>query len=128
MNKKQYLKKRLLLFWSEIGIFDILFKRLHEETLEDLQINSNWKFQTRAIKWWPFKLFVKLHESPLLIANIVKGAVSGLKQFLTTENPLKLMKNAFYFILKAVFVLMIFKFLFWLFGHVEKTVWLERET
>ena len=71
---------------------------------------------------------MKLHESPLLIANIVKGAVSGLKQFLTTENPLKLIRNAFYFILKAVFVLMIFKFLFWLFGHVEKTVWLERET
>ena len=71
---------------------------------------------------------MKLHESPLLMANIVKGAVSGLKQFLTTENPLKLMRNAFYFILKAVFVLMIFKFLFWLFGHVEKTVWLERET
>ena len=27
------------------------------------------------------------------------------------ESPLKMMKNAFYFILKALFVLMIFKFL-----------------
>ena len=35
------------------------------------------------------------------------------------------MKNA-YFILKALFVLKTFKFLFWLFGHVEKTTWLER--
>ena len=31
------------------------------------------------------------------------------------------MKNVFYFILKALFVLKIFKFLSWLFGHIEKT-------
>ena len=31
-----------------------------------------------------------------------------------------MMKNAFYFILKALFVLKIFKFLSWLFGHVGK--------
>ena len=31
-----------------------------------------------------------------------------------------MMKNAFYFILKAFFILKIFKFLSWLFGHVEK--------
>ena len=31
------------------------------------------------------------------------------------------MKNAFSFILKAIFVLKIFKFLFWLFGYAEKT-------
>ena len=43
------------------------------------------------------------------------------------ESPLKMMKNAFYFILKALFVLRIFKFLSWLFGHVGKTAWLERQ-
>ena len=37
-----------------------------------------------------------------------------------------MMKNAFYFILKAVFVLKIFKFLSSLFGHIEKTAWLEK--
>ena len=42
------------------------------------------------------------------------------------DNPSKMMKNVFYFILKALFVLNIFKFLSWLFGHVEKTGWLER--
>ena len=42
------------------------------------------------------------------------------------ESPLKVIKNAFYFILKALFVLKIFKFLSWLFGHVEKSAWLER--
>ena len=37
------------------------------------------------------------------------------------ESPLKKTKNAFYFILKALFVLKIFKFLSRLFGHVGKT-------
>ena len=40
---------------------------------------------------------------------------------------LKMMKNAFYFILKALFVFKIFKFLSWHFGLVEKTIWLEIE-
>ena len=35
-------------------------------------------------------------------------------------------KNAVYFILKALFVLKIFKFLSWLFGNVEKTAWLKK--
>ena len=39
-----------------------------------------------------------------------------------TESPLKMMKNAFYVTLKALFVLKIFKFLSWYFGHVEKRV------
>ena len=47
-NIRENLKKRPLLFRSEIGIFDIFFKRLHEVSFEDLQLNSNWKFQTRA--------------------------------------------------------------------------------
>ena len=36
------------------------------------------------------------------------------------ESPLKLIKNAFYFMLKAVFVLKIISFLSSLFGYVEK--------
>ena len=35
------------------------------------------------------------------------------------------MKNAFYFILKALFVLKIFKFLSWLFASVEETTWFK---
>ena len=35
----------------------------------------------------------------------VKGELWGLRQFLAFENPLKMMKNAFYFILKARLVL-----------------------
>ena len=42
------------------------------------------------------------------------------------DSPSKVMKNAFYFILKALFVFKILKLLSWLFEHVEKTAWLER--
>ena len=43
--------------------------------------------------------------------EIVKGTFSGLRQFLATERPLKMMKNAFYFTSDALFVLKMFKFL-----------------
>ena len=36
------------------------------------------------------------------------------------------MKNCFYFNLKALFVLKIFNFLSWVFGHVEKMAWLRK--
>ena len=42
------------------------------------------------------------------------------------ESPLKVMKNAFYFILKALFVVKIINFLSRRFGHAEKTALLER--
>ena len=45
---------------------------------------------------------------------------------LLVESPLKMMENAFYFILKALFILNVFQFLIWLFVHVEKMAWLER--
>ena len=47
----------------------------------------------------------------LVLLRKVKGALSGLRQFLTNESPLKMMKNAIYFTLKALFVLKMFKFL-----------------
>ena len=42
------------------------------------------------------------------------------------ESSLKMMKNSFYFILKALFVLKIFNFLSWLVGDIGKTAWLKR--
>ena len=39
-----------------------------------------------------------------------KGAFLVLRQFLATESPLKMIKNAFCFTLKVLFVLKIFKF------------------
>ena len=52
--------------------------------------------------------------------HYIKGPLSSLTQFLTTENPFKMMKNAFYSMLKALFVPEIFTFLSWLFDYVEK--------
>ena len=56
----------------------------------------------------------------LCFQSAVKGALSGLRKFFATESVLKVMKNAFYFILKSLFVLKIFKFFSRHFGHVEK--------
>ena len=46
--------------------------------------------------------------------------ILSLSRFLATENPFKMMKNTLNLTLKALFVYKIFKFLFWVFGHVEK--------
>ena len=43
--------------------------------------------------------------------SIFKGVLSSLRQFLATENSLKMTKNAFYFTLKALLVLKVIKFL-----------------
>ena len=50
----------------------------------------------------------------------IKGSLPDLRQFLAAKIPLKAMKNAFYFTSKALFVLKIFKFSSWPFGHVAK--------
>ena len=49
-----------------------------------------------------------------------KGALSCLRQFWTTETPLKMIKKYFLFHLKALFFLKTFKFFSWLFSHVAK--------
>ena len=40
----------------------------------------------------------------------IKGTLLSLSQYLANESSLKIMENAFYFTLKALFVLKIFKF------------------
>ena len=60
---------------------------------------------------------------------LIKVGLSPFKKICVicfNESPLKMMKKASYFILKALFVLKIFKFLSLVFGHTEKTTWLER--
>ena len=76
--------------------------------------------ETSATTYWSIlKTFYNGKRMPIippilvnnnLISNF-KGALSGLRQFLATESPLKTMKYAFYFTSKALFVLKIFKFL-----------------
>ena len=61
----------------------------------------------------------KISLDLLATSLLNKGLLSDLRQFLTTEGPLKFMKNAFYFMLKAIFFLKIFTFLSSLFGHAR---------
>ena len=94
---------------------DIYFSRNrcnNAKNLSGLKLERNCKRHRQVIIWKK--------------KNSVKGGVEGLRKFWINESPLKMMKNAFYFTLKALFVLKIFKFLSWLFGHVEKTARLER--
>ena len=53
----------------------------------------------------------KIKTPSKTIGDLHRSALSGLRQFLATESPLKIMKNAFYFKSKAHFILKIFKFL-----------------
>ena len=59
--------------------------------------------------------------------NLKVGLSSSKKIYLIcfNESLLKMLKNAFYFILKALFILKIFGFLYRLFDHIEKTAWSE---
>ena len=59
-------------------------------------------------KFFKWRNFSNLLHS---ICEELKDTLSGPRQFLATGSPLKMMKNAFYFTLKALFILKIFKFL-----------------
>ena len=51
-------------------------------------------------------------EAQILAAiSYIKGTLSDLRLFSAIESPVKMMKNAFYFTLKALFILQIFKLL-----------------
>ena len=52
-----------------------------------------------------------LQKNVYFVCLVFKGALSSLKQFLETERPLKMVKNAAYFTSNALFVRKIFKFL-----------------
>ena len=60
-----------------------------------------------------------IFEIKISSANVPKGAVAALLQFLTTEVPLKVIKkNAFYFILNLFYL----TFFHELFSHVGKKI------
>ena len=72
-------------------------------------------------------MFLKTFISVLLLKYVlsyIKVGLSPSKKICIIsliESPLKMMENVFYFVLKGLFVLKIFKFLSQQFGHVEKT-------
>ena len=51
------------------------------------------------------------YDDAYMYSATLKGAPLGLRKLSATESPLKMMKNAFYFTLKALFVLKLCKLL-----------------
>ena len=78
-----------------------------------------------------FILLIYLENITIIIKNASQIHInpSGFKIGLSPSKNIflfaSMMKNAFYFILIALFILKIFKFLSWLFGHLGKTTWLR---
>ena len=70
-------------------------------------LNKVTSLQVKTFKVITFLINVKVTNQ---LVKIFKGGLSGLRQSLATEIRLKIMKNTFYFILKVLFVLKIFKF------------------
>ena len=67
-------------------------------------------------------------EHSAYVSEFLKVGLSPSKKICVIcfiESLLKMIKNAFYFILKALFV-EDSQVLSWLFGHVEKRAWLKR--
>ena len=81
---------------------------------------STWLFFNKNVQEHIFAV-TWVHEATLKLGSHLQKKLCYL-----IESPLKMMKNVFYFILKALFILKIFRFLSQLFGHVGKTAWLER--
>ena len=59
-----------------------------------------------------------------LAIETFKGPLLSLREFLTIESPLKMMKSTFYFIIKVIFLLDIFTILSSDFGCLEN--WLHK--
>ena len=120
--KNQYVRKYIPLWYICRSGFS--FIRIILNNVRKLTFLFQILLKIRENVPWPtkFKYIPMYSQYPqkYFSGKCFKGALSGLWQSLATESPLKKMKNAFHFTLKALFVLKIFKFLFWLFGHVEK--------
>ena len=108
--------------WSNIRILYFYWMRNYTGNFSPESL-SKITWQINCKNWHNFESKFDIHEMfflKVIFSDNVsfKGSLSGLGQFWATESPLKMIKNAFYFTLKALFVLKIFKFLFLLFGHV----------
>ena len=80
-----------------------------EKILPGLTSKNIWNFRVKQAPPGYWNRVFKRKETFSMRYKILKVGLS------------KMMKNAFYFILKALFVLKIFKFLSWHFDHVQET-------
>ena len=109
------------IFWNSVRKIDFSYRiTLKLCKLGELTKILQLKFQyNRVIRWkvtgWSVNYqFLRKPNGALRIFQVW--------EFLASESPLKMMKNAFYFNLRALFVLKIFKFLSWLFSHAGNSL------
>ena len=83
------------------------------------RVSARYKFEINQIHCWKCdKYWSSEYLCEIDFTIIERCTLSSEKSF---GNPLKVVKNAFYFASKALFVLkVIFKFFSWHFGHVAK--------
>ena len=123
---------------STLGYENLILFYFHHVWYQE-KVNNLEKFCSRRDKIFVGILFFLvfsgiqyLRQGEISICKVLVPINVGLPLFKifffvsVTESSLKMIKNAFYFILKALFILKISKYLSWLFGHIEKTAWLER--
>ena len=95
------------------------------ETL--LKRDSNNVFPANIVKFWRisanFEIYFEEHQqTTTLLERLQQTTLHSQvwKNFWQLKSLLKRWKISFYFTIKTIFVLEIFKLLFWLFGHVGK--------
>ena len=113
-------------FWPRMQVQKLVDKLVKEcsENIENEMISVTLQYYRSACNCCiiyivlfviAFQLIISISSSFFYFhwcsINVVKGALSGLRQFLATESPLNMMKNNFYFTSKGLFFLKIFKFL-----------------
>ena len=112
----------------------------HWRAANEICINNEFETNTSFYIWIQFIFCVPKKSLMILFASTPVLRYCKIENLLKTnshlpkntcflyfkKSPLKSNKNTFYFILKALFALKIFK-LTWLFGRVEKMTWLERQ-
>ena len=119
-SRKMFLVLYAIIIWPNF----IVWLPLLLEILGNMCIGDIINFEINLV--FLIKPFFYMTKSLVKNLNILKtkrafkGKLSGSWQILATVSTLKMMKNAFYFTLKATFILKMFKFLPLLFGHVDK--------
>ena len=97
----------MIIFWS---FQDFSMAKYSSSVLNSTNLISQQFFQ-RAMQTKQFNQLVSLRYREIIS---IKGALSGFRKFLATENPLNMMKRSFLFHLKSSFRLS------WHFSQVEK--------
>ena len=80
-----------------------------------MDICVGWLLDTRvSYCGYHYCFFIAQVTKKFSFGCYIKGPLLSFRQFLTIENPLKMIKNTFYFMLNALFHLEIFVLAFWL--------------